>query len=183
MTHPHQQEFVKNVKLLHPAFFKGKRVLEFGSRNVNGSIRDEFIDCEYIGVDTTDGVDVDIICYAHKYKTTPVRFESFDVVCSTEMFEHDPYAHKSVGNMLKQLRPGGLLFMTCAGVGRAEHGTKRMGQEYYGPDADFYRNVTMKDFSRWSGAYDNAFSSSYIEHNPGPRDLYFWGIKRSQYAN
>ena len=47
MAHPAQQEFCCEVKRLFPEFFANTRVLEIGSRNINGSGRDLFEDCGF----------------------------------------------------------------------------------------------------------------------------------------
>ena len=63
----------------------GKRVLDVGSYDVNGSVRDgiEMLGCaEYIGVDMRDGPGVDEVCDTVKLVE---RFgvESFDIIIST----------------------------------------------------------------------------------------------------
>ena len=55
MAHPAQQEFCSEVKSRFQEFFQGMRVLEIGARDVNGSVRDEFSACEYVGVDCEAG--------------------------------------------------------------------------------------------------------------------------------
>lgn len=173
MSHPAQRQFCHEVKQRFPQFFTGTRVLEIGSRDVNGSIRDEFKRADFVGVDCQSGPGVDVVAFGHQYVDAP---ESFDVVCSTETLEHDPFAAETVPHMSSLLRPGGLLLLTCAGEGRAEHGTSRTGARY-GPESDFYRNVSVGEFLRWCAAGNGTFSTLYIEHDPAAGDLYFWGIK------
>ena len=40
MAHPEQREFILKVKEKYPEFFKGKKVLDIGSLDINGSARD-----------------------------------------------------------------------------------------------------------------------------------------------
>ena len=40
MAHLQQSEYVKSLKKIYPHFFNRKKVLEVGSLNINGSIRD-----------------------------------------------------------------------------------------------------------------------------------------------
>ncbi|GAB4143376.1 MAG: hypothetical protein Tsb009_14450 [Planctomycetaceae bacterium] len=175
MAHAAQRRFCREVKERFPEFFHQTRVLEIGSRNINGSLRELFSNSEkYVGVDVEPGPDVDIVCLGHEYAALP---ESFDVVCSAEAFEHDPYASRTIHQMLRYLRPGGLFFMTCAGEGRPEHGTSRTGK-CYGPQSDFYRNVTVRDFQEWAGLREDVFPEHDLRHNAHIGDLYFWGIKR-----
>ena len=171
MAHPEQLQFCLGVKERFPKFFKGVRVLEIGAQNVNGSMRPEFENCEYIGVDVVDGEGVDVVCYGHEFQGD---CGSFDVAFSCETFEHDPHASKTVSRMLDLLRPGGLFFMTCAGTGRAEHGTTKTG-DVRGPNTDHYKNITMRSFLAMRSVCD--FDVIYIERNATIKDLYFWGIK------
>ena len=176
--HNHQRNFVRSVKKQHAQFFTDSKLLEIGSQNVNGSVREEFDYCDYTGVDAVEGKDVDVVCYGHEYEA---EAGSFDVVLTCEMLEHDPFAPKTVKRMIELLRPGGLFFMTCAGEGRGEHGTTKTGN-VWGPDGDFYRNVTEEMFLEWCTAACGTFVEHHIEYSGGPRDLYFWGIKSSQIA-
>lgn len=173
MAHPEQRAFCDAVKARFPDHFAGKRVLEIGSRDINGSVRGMFDEGEFVGIDATAGRGVDVVCLAHEYDAEPA---SFDVVCSLETFEHDPHADKSVKKMFELLRPSGLFFMTCAGDGRPEHGTRRTGK-LYGPDPDFYRNVSMSALLEWLEVQKNPFTQFFIQHNTANSDLYFYGIK------
>ena len=53
-------DFLKKRKKIYPEFFKNVKVLELGSRNINGTVRDVFDNCEFIGVDWVVGKDVDV---------------------------------------------------------------------------------------------------------------------------
>lgn len=171
MAHPAQQKFCRDVKCRFPGFFQKTRVLEIGSRDVNGSVRSQFSGCDYMGIDAEAGNGVDQICLGHEFEAPP---ESFDVVCSLETFEHDPHASKTVSHMLSLLRPGGLFFMTCAGNGRKEHGTSRTGK-LYGPNPDFYENVSLEMFLEWIKA--TSFEELFLKHNIARSDLYCFAIK------
>jgi hypothetical protein len=46
MAHESQQNFVSRVKSRFPDSFSGKRVLEVGSLDINGSVRSLFVGCE-----------------------------------------------------------------------------------------------------------------------------------------
>jgi SAM-dependent methyltransferase len=160
------------------AFCRRTRVLEIGSLNVNGTIRECFVEpIEYVGIDCHPGPGVDVVAIAHEWRGRP---ESFDVVCSCEAFEHDPHAAATIANMLRHLKPGGLFLSTCAGIGRPEHGTRRTGvKSGWGPNADFYRNVTIELMLEWLGSpLDDLFASIYVEHNPHAADLYCMAIRR-----
>jgi hypothetical protein len=86
MSHQQQLDFIKSVKDQLPEYFKGTKVLEVGSLNINGSVRQFFEPDQYIGCDLGEGAGVDIVCRGHEL---PYPNESFDVVISCECFEHD----------------------------------------------------------------------------------------------
>ena len=61
MSHPAQMQFVASLKERFPDYFIRKDVLEIGSLNINGSIREFFQQCVYLGVDIGPGKDVDLV--------------------------------------------------------------------------------------------------------------------------
>lgn len=132
--HPAVKQYVQVIKDNFPHYFKGCKVLEMGSLNINGSVRKFFRNCKYTGIDKTAGVGVDVVCLAHEAQ---FKDRSFDVVISTEMLEHDKYARKSMLNAMKLLKKGGILIVTAAGKGRPSH------FEYTGEDGH-YENITRK---------------------------------------
>jgi SAM-dependent methyltransferase len=143
MSHPEQLEFVGNLKSAFPSFFKGGRVLEIGSLDINGSVRQFFQADEYIGLDVGPGPGVDVVCEGQKYDAPD---GSFDVVISAECLEHNPYWIETMDNMFRLVRPGGLVIMTCAAPGRPEHGTKRTSpQDAPLIEWDYYRNISGSD--------------------------------------
>ena len=125
-------DYLTEVKTKYPKHFKEKKVLELGSLNMNGTARDFFEDCEYIGLDRREGPDVDVVCNAHEYKG-----EKVDVVISTEMLEHDKYAIKSIKNGLAHLNKGGIFIGTAANVNREPH-CEENGEDNY------YKNIDSK---------------------------------------
>ena len=96
-----------------------------------------------MGVDLGKGDNVDVICPGHLYDSGFL----FDVVTSAECFEHDMFYSRTLQNMVKLLRPGGLLVFTCASTGRPEHGTLRSNPT----DAPFLEGVDEK----WANYYKN----------------------------
>lgn len=93
-------------------------VLEVGSANVNGSVRDLF-PTPYIGVDVAEGPGVDLVVPDNK--ALPFGDEAFATVVSTEALEH---AIDPVGlllDMVRVLAPGGLLIVTMRGPGFPHH--------------------------------------------------------------
>ncbi len=149
MAHPQQAEYFTSVREHYPAHFERARVLEVGSLDINGSVRDLFSACDYTGVDLQPGPGVDLACPGH---LLALPTASFDTVISAECFEHNPFWRESLANMLRMARPGGLVLVSCATTGRKEHGTSRTN-----PDAspftvqqkwDYYRNLRARDLER-----------------------------------
>lgn len=85
-------------------------ILEVGSYNINGSIKDIISSkCqEYIGVDWRAGPNVDIVSLAHE-----MEFDrKFKAVVSASMLEHDPHYEKSIVNMCHYVQKDGILILT-----------------------------------------------------------------------
>jgi hypothetical protein len=140
MSHKEQIDFVIAVKEKHPSFFVNKRVLEVGSLNINGTVRDLFVDCDYVGCDLGEGSGVDIVCAGQD----------------------------SLHNMVRMLKPSGLLFFTCATTGRAEHGTSRTTPKDAPFCGDYYKNLVAEDFD--TTGLNGEFSTLNT-------DLRFYGFK------
>lgn len=98
------------------------RVLEIGSCNVNGTIRDalEMSASEWIGVDLQEGPCVDLIMPSDKL-VAMFGEESFDTVVSCECLEHDLRPWITVDAMRKLLRPGGHMLVTTPTFGFPLH--------------------------------------------------------------
>ncbi len=178
MAHPQQAEFFLSVRQHYPASFRQARVLEVGSLDINGSVRELFDGCDYTGVDLQLGPGVDLACPGH---LLALPSGHFDTVISAECFEHNPFWRETLANMLRMCRPGGLVAISCATTGRKEHGTTRTN-----PDAspftvqarwDYYRNLVASDLERaanlsgWLSQWRSW--TNYIS-----RDLYFIGLRQ-----
>ena len=96
---------------------QNKSILEVGSLDVNGSIRQLFTG-KYIGVDMREGKSVDQVCNAH---SLPFANESFDTVISAEMLEHDDKFWFSVAEMGRVLKLNGYLLLTARGIKFQKH--------------------------------------------------------------
>lgn len=179
MSHPAQVEYCKKIKGRFPEYFSNIRVIDFGSLDINGCNRYLFNLCEYTGVDIGPGRNVDIVSKAHEYNGTS---ESFDVVISTEMFEHDMFLHQSLPNMIRVLKPGGLFLFTCATGDRPEHGTRRTSTAdsplttMIDSWTDYYKNISEQDI-RDIIDIDSTFSQYEFDIWQNV-DLRFYGIKK-----
>jgi SAM-dependent methyltransferase len=177
MSHPSQLEFIGLVKELFPVNFIDRKVLEIGSLDVNGSVRGFFLGCDYIGLDVAPGPGVDVVCEGQKFDAPN---ETFETVICCEVMEHNPYWKETFDNMMRVLKPGGLMIMSCATGYRPEHGTSRttpgdspltvaQGWEYY-------RNLNARDIEQkvdFSQLASKGFATNWDSW-----DLYFIGLKR-----
>jgi len=153
-------DFLKRTKEKYPDKFKNVRVLEIGSLDINGTPRQFFEDCDYIGVDRQAGNGVDIVCRAHEYKSR----KKFDVVITTEMLEHDKYADLSIKNAWNLLKKGGILIGTTANVNRPSH------YEFVGED-NHYENISRERVEAW--VKDFNVKKFEIEEDDGKQDIRF----------
>lgn len=178
MAHLEQRSFIEAVRAKYSEFFINKGVLEVGSLNINGSARDFFTDCDYIGIDVGCGNGVDIVAQGQEYDASD---ETFDTVISCECFEHNPYWLETFLNMVRMCKKDGLVFFTCATTGRQEHGTsasyptdspltREIGWEYY-------RNLTEEDFTS-AIDFKQHFKDYAFSVDNNASDLYFYGIRR-----
>ena len=62
MAHPAQFEFFSALRDELPQFFSNVKIGEFGSLDINGTIRHLFEGCEYVGIDIGEGPGVDLVC-------------------------------------------------------------------------------------------------------------------------
>lgn len=121
MSHRQQLDFLHCVRsqlLLNEPM----RVLEIGSHDVNGSIRNILDANIYIGVDLSPGKGVDFIAGGHEVN---LKNYFFNICVSSECFEHNPFWVQTLRNMIDHLPNGGVLMVTAATHGRPEHGTMR----------------------------------------------------------
>ena len=179
MAHADQVEFMSLVKEHFPASFEGVKVLEIGSLDINGSVRSFFPRTNYTGVDVAAGPGVDEVCQG---QLVGHPSGSFDVVISCECLEHNPFWVETVSNIFRLTKPGGLVIVSCATTGRAEHGTTRTS----GTDSplsigigwEYYKNISIAEFNR-SFNLEYWFEDHLLLPNWHHCDLYFVGVKKT----
>jgi SAM-dependent methyltransferase len=92
------------------------KVVEIGSQNVNGTLRDTCPgNFEYIGVDFAQAKGVDIVL-EDPYKL-PFEDESVDVVLSSSCFEHSEMFWLVFLEILRVLKPNGLFYLNAPSTG------------------------------------------------------------------
>ncbi len=111
------------VRALRPRDITGRRVLEVGAYDVNGSVRTiavRQLPAEYVGVDVVPGPGVDRLVAAEQVLAT-YGHGRFDAVLSTEMLEHVVDWRAVVANLKGVLAPGGVLLITTRSPGFGYH--------------------------------------------------------------
>lgn len=117
-------------------------ILDLGGRDVNGTVHDLFPDSTWTVVDIADDPSVDVVGDA----ATVDLGRTFDVVVSTECFEHTPDSANIIVNAYKHLRSGGVFVATMAGPGRHPHSAT--GAPLI-PGTEWYRNVEPDELAGW----------------------------------
>lgn len=113
-------------------------VIEIGSRDINGSVRQLFPNATWLGLDLYPGPSVNIVCDAEHF-IPPCKY---DIAVCCEVLEHAENWIQLINTMERWLKPDGKLIITCAGIGRAEHSAID-GQEL--KDGEYYKNLSELD--------------------------------------
>jgi len=164
------------VRDAFPEFFSGVSVFEIGSADINGSVRTYFQSTDYVGVDLIPGPGVDVVGQGEDVRLN----REFDVAISTECLEHNPKYRETFENMVRHVRPGGMVLFTCASTGRPEHGTERSDSgDSPGTIArgwNYYKNLEPEDLSGFP--FESVFEGFQFYANRISCDLYFVGLKK-----
>jgi len=102
----------------------GKSIIEIGSFDINGSLRqiiEPLKPITYVGVDIAPGPGVDVVCNAEQLLNI-FEFNSFDTLVSTEVLEHVKDWKRVVSNFKHLVRPNGILLITTRSKGCGFHG-------------------------------------------------------------
>lgn len=179
MSHPEQVEFCERTKIKYPDFFRGKKVLDVGSADINGNNCYLFENCEYFGCDVIEGRNVNIVGFCHELNFFTA---TFDVIISTECLEHDLFYTASLRRCFQMLKVGGLFLMTCATTNRDEHGTLRrrpVSSLTTKLNINYYRNLTEADINQVLNT-PVTFEDGEFSTNKTHNDLQFRGKKKTQ---
>lgn len=159
--HPEARQWAEYAVDLHGPF---SRVVEFGSFNVNGGVRDLFGEAFFLGIDLKEGPGVDVAG-----DVLLQDLAGYDCVISTEVLEHHPDAKSVVAKAFDALDAGGVFIGTCAGPLREPHGADG-GQVKPG---EHYRNVTEADIVAWL----EAAGFSWWKVDMTGIDVRWWAIR------
>jgi hypothetical protein len=148
-------------------------VLEFGSREWNGSVREIFTDARwsggYVGVDLAAGAGVEIVGDAATVQLPGL----FNAVVCCEVFEHTNRMPAICTNAYRHLRPGGVMIVTCATDPRKPHGACGANSPAEG---EYYANVPPGLLSHCLLAA--GFAAVLLDQKAPPGDLYALALKR-----
>lgn len=160
-------EWVRKIVLSLPPI-QG-RVAEFGSRNVNGSVRPLFAGASlYFGIDLMRGEEVDLVADAADWFYPGL--EGFDAVVSCEMLEHAPRAREVCHNAYRLLRAGGVFIITAASPGREPHSVDGVHPV---PPGEHYANISPAELRDWL----SPFRTVLIDAHSTPDDIYAFAAK------
>lgn len=127
----------------------GGIVVEFGSLDINGSVRPLFANADrYIGIDPQPGPGVDYVGDAIAWADANrlgvsggLQIEASCVVC-TEVFEHTPHWRELIAAAAQLLGRNGRFVCTAAGLGRPKHSIYPDGHRKDGlRPGEWYENI------------------------------------------
>lgn len=116
--HTGNVDWLRDVNTRFSQDLRGKKLLELGALNINGSARSYLEVGRWIGIDQIAGADVDIVCKAAE---TKFEIAEFDLILCTSMLEHDPNWSASISWNVQWLRPGGLFLLSWGAEGNQWH--------------------------------------------------------------
>lgn len=90
------------------------KVIDFGSYDVNGTLKPIFKNHDYIGIDMAEGPNVNIVCVNNN---VPLPDNSCDVIVSSSNFEHDDMFWITFLEMCRLVRSGGLIYINAPSRG------------------------------------------------------------------
>ncbi len=169
------------VKKILPKYFQNIEYLDVGAGDINGNLNHLFDNCVKNANDVAPNKNITIIS---KTKDLPFPNNYFKTIISSECFEHDQTYKESLLKIYDMLENDGLFVFTCAGTGRAEHGTLRTNKtsslgalNNIDDMGDYYKNLTEHDLNEVLNL-NELFSSYDTYYNKKSKDLYFVGIKK-----
>jgi SAM-dependent methyltransferase len=135
----------------------GSYVLDIGSMNVNGTLRDfcPAGSC-YVGVDIEAGNGVDVVVSSNSQ--LPFKADAFNAITSTSSFEHDRTFWVTFLEMCRVLKSGGYLYLNAPSRG-GYHRYPIDAWRFF-PDA----GIALRDWAR-TNLYPVELLESFITEN------------------
>lgn len=138
-----------------------QKVLEIGSRDINGSVKGLLNWTEYIGLDIIDDKSVDVVDDAMNIQKHWVD-ETFDLVICVETLEHVKNPTRVVELMRNVLKKGGWMLITTPSIGHPEHDWP---SDYYRFFENTYRDVFFE-------GYEEVVIKSLTWDSPGMESIW-----------
>jgi hypothetical protein len=138
----HQQCFEFVARRLPTDITKRTRVVEFGSKDVNGNIHALLGQAQYVGIDIEEGPNVDLVMDCRDY------LGKADIVLCLEVLEHSDDVEGIIQTIIETLddeNPNSVAIVTCATTGRGEHSAFDGGALREG---EWYKNVTFASIDK-----------------------------------
>lgn len=112
-------------------------VVEFGSCDMNGSVRDVYTASSWLGIDVQDGPGVDVVADVATWRTD----QRFEICVCAEVFEHTPDWRAILATAFDVTTPDGVFVASCATGLRPPHsavdgGPLRPGEYYANVEPD-----------------------------------------------
>jgi predicted SAM-dependent methyltransferase len=129
------------------------KVIDFGSYDVNGTLKPLFNNHEYIGIDMSEGPNVDIVC---ENNNVPLPDNSCDVIVSSSNFEHDELFWLTFLEMCRLVRNDGYIYINAPSAG-----------PYHAHPVDCWRFYadSWKALQRWAkmNKYEVELVETYVQ--------------------
>lgn len=140
------------------------RVLEIGSMDFNGSVREYFTEAtEYIGIDMQAGKGVDIVMPSTACISKWGQ-EAFDVVLCLEVLEHDRTFWRTVEDMRLLVKRGGHMIISTPGYHFPYHGYPK---DYYRFSEDTYNEFFFAGWNKIEAvSFDHGSTIGVIGKRP-----------------
>ena len=163
----HQQayEFVKESVA---GLARNGYVLEIGSWNVNGTVKDLFEGSVYLGIDLVRGNGVDLVIDAKDFDGKGI----YDICVTTEAMEHYPHPREIVDCAYRSLKSGGVFIATAASTGRNPHGIDgTQGQQ----EGEWYGNIATYEMEEMLESV--GFTNIRVRYDGGYHDVQATAVK------
>lgn len=142
---------------------ENKELLEIGSKDFNGSIKSILPNnIKHVGIDIEHGEGVDYVL--EDPYNFPIPSDKYDFVVATSIFEHAEFFWLSYLEMLRVLKPNGILYINAPSNARFHRYPKDYWRFY--PDAS-------SALLNW-GIKNNYSESSLLESFIGDQDKGIW---------
>ena len=113
----HKSAYISGGKFLSRyATASSASILEIGSYNVNGTLKDfQPEGSKWVGTDIENGPGVDLVI--ENTSALPFEDSSFDYVLASSVFEHDPTFWSTFSEMVRVLKTGGSIYINVPSNG------------------------------------------------------------------